>query len=86
MKSEVPVQPVAPVVIQKVVEPVREEEPPVQGPWTTPWTPEPEEFTVTGALPYADNEQERQFTKISADGNDANLENYMKQREDFSKT
>ena len=70
------------VVKQKIVEEV----PVIASPWTTPWTPEPEEFTVTGPLPYSDPEEKSQFSKISADGNDTNLENYIKQREDFSKT
>jgi len=63
----------------------KEELPPVASPWTTTWTPEPEEFIVSGPLPYSETEEERQFSKISADGNDTNLENYMKKREDFSK-
>ena len=81
--------PVATIVQQqpepvKVVVPEKMEEP-IPKTWTTPWTPEPEEFTVVGPLPYSESEEERQFSKISADGNDTNLETYMKKREDFSK-
>lgn len=82
----VPVVPVVPIVPKIEQQQKRQEEDPyIEKPWTLSWASEPETFTVTGQLPYYDKEEdERQ--KISADGNDNNLENYIKQREDFSKT